>query len=368
MGSVGSACFTGGEPAGGVAIIQNAKKVRQTPHLFPLLQLRLSDRPAFGRPDLAIFHEIIDGHQQAQPLSHAQRQPHAVHAEEPGQHQDGHHHEEDGAAEGQDGGGLAVVEGGEPAGGEDVISHEDKAHRHDAEASQSHIVHVLVALGEEADDRPASQAAHRHHGHASHGDGPDADAEGAGEAFLVALAQVVADDRGDAGDVAPKHAAEQLLGVPDDGQGGHAVGACQVHEDVVKEDGDDGEGQDADHFRCAVGTALQEGVQAPLGTDDAQSLLPLDAEPDHADEGGHCVPDAGGDGGTGDAPMEDGDEEPIQHHVEDAAQEGKDEAQVGLAHSDVAHLEDDAEDGEGDGDQDGDHVRPAEGQQGVVGA
>ena len=66
--------------------------------------------------------------------------------------------------------------------------------------------------------------------------------------------------------------------------------------------------------------------------------------------------------------MEDGDEEPIQHHVEDAAQEGEDEAQVGLAHGDIAHLEDNAEDGEGDGDQDGDHVRPAEGQQGVVGA
>lgn len=128
------------------------------------------------------------------------------------------------------------------------------------------------------------------------------------------------------------------------------VRPAQVHEDAVKEDGDHGEGQDADHLRGAVGAALQQGPGPPLGPDHIEGQVPADAEEDRSHQGGECVADAGGDGRPREPLAEDRHEKPVQHDVQHSADDGEGRPQPRPAHGDEAQLEHHAEDGEGDGD------------------
>lgn len=71
--------------------------------------------------------------------------------------------------------------------------------------------------------RSAQQIAHRRHDGGGPKQGENADTEQLGQPRLVAPPKIIADYGGNAVDIAPEQTAEQALGIPDDGQGRHAV-------------------------------------------------------------------------------------------------------------------------------------------------
>lgn len=97
-----------------------------------------------------------------------------------------------------------------------------------------------------------------------------------------------------------------------------------------------------------------------------QHLFATSAEKDRPDDRWCGVADTGRNGRSCQPPAEDSHEQPVQRHVQNAAQHIEKRAQSGFSDSDKAELKHHAEYRKQDGGQHRDHVFPAVVRQGVI--
>ena len=163
---------------------------------------------------------------------------------------------------------------------------------------------------------------------------------------MVAGAVMEAEHRRHSDGKAHEKGHHQELGVHDDGDGNHAVGADPGHEDQVEDDGDDAGRQIGDHLRSAVGTAFEQDSEVPAGTCKAQVGAVPGEEPDPA-QCRDTVANGSCQGGSGDAHAQRDDKDIVQHHIGKTGAHCEPQAKSGSPRSDQEALEQALEHGHG---------------------
>ncbi len=275
---------------------------------------------------LTVINQAPQGYKEHDPFRHRYGHPYPGDPKEPRQQQDTAAEQAEGPEEGQDGGDLAVGEGGKQGGDEDVEAAEEKAYGEDRKARCCDLINPGGIWGERTYDQGTA------------GDGKckdqqrscceEADADGKDFPLLLSVAAPVveSDHRRDAHGKADEQGVQQKLRVDHDRDRCHPVLSQPLHHGEVEQKSCEGGCQLADHLGGTVQAAFGQQSPSPTGLYKGQST-PVPEEKDRSGGGRDQISKPGPKGGAPDLHAARDDEDVIQKDVGEARQHGQAESQ-----------------------------------------